>query len=241
MEKHDALDQRKLQTFRRDLDLLAARHRKALFVSFADSVIIKMNWDHPEAYAPEETVRVAEKVRALFQRHLGLNSYTVIAQGALEDAEKETHSVSKLGSHIAINSLGTQFMALHAIDYAARQNVKKKIHARHDIYLDEDVLLSVRFRGDRPSTSYEYSLPGRPSLAYHATSTAAFLDQLDPNKPKTTLRWEFYKATQGPRLVAERAGLEYRVGGSQGFARWLRRETVVRLRNHLSSKMPGSP
>ncbi|MCU0732188.1 MAG: hypothetical protein MUE84_11480, partial [Hyphomonas sp.] len=76
------ITQEKLYDLRRRIDVIAAKHLDAAFVSFADSLLIKTNWtvgqwDLPikYTYAPEKIIKIIPELSDAYKAALGLNIY----------------------------------------------------------------------------------------------------------------------------------------------------------------------
>lgn len=145
----DRLTTEKLMALQAEIDALAASYPEMAFVSFADSLLIKVNWfpvscDEDRGYQPEWLFAVLEAVEEAYRRILGLGTYAVIAQGGNEYSALLHRSAA--GNHLSLNSLGLPFAQIMAIDNAARAGIRSGLHAPAEIYMDEDFFRSLRLR-----------------------------------------------------------------------------------------------
>jgi hypothetical protein len=166
-----------LPRLREGIDVVAARHPKVLFLSFADSVILKSHWQagfmgerKGELYDPEAFLEVFRDVRVVFRDVLGLGVYGVITQGMNEYGDASLSHVSATGNHLCVNSLGAPFADLLSIDAEARAAIRAKCHAPHELYLDELFFSSLRIKDHeakrlRPRHAYVTALR-RTSATY---------------------------------------------------------------------------
>lgn len=155
------------------LDTLSDAHPEVSFISFADSLLIKTNWTVgmvnsgvTNTYAPEAIFDLFFELQGLFRRVLGLDIYGVLAQGSNEYYEDPLLHISKSQNHISLNSLGLPFAQINLIESAARRAIRAKEHAAVELYVDEDLFLSLRFaaydtKKGWPSAAYQ------PKLAPH--------------------------------------------------------------------------
>ncbi len=171
---NDELTSAKLLALQAEIDKLAAAYPEMAFVSFADSLLVKVNWiPFPKAnkssYRPERLLAVLEGVQKAYQRIIGLDTYAVIAQGGNEyDALMHR---SEAGNHLSLNSLGLPFAQIMSIDEAARRCIKNKEHAPAEIYMDEDFFHSLRLR----FSFQKDTLPRHPYLAPLASGSTDYV------------------------------------------------------------------
>lgn len=98
----------KLMALQVEIDALAASYPEMAFVSFADSLLVKVNWfpishDDDGGYRPERLFAVLEAVEETYQRLLSLGTYAVISQGGNEYSALLHRSAG--GNHLSLNSL----------------------------------------------------------------------------------------------------------------------------------------
>lgn len=183
----DQLTPERLLDLQQGLDALAATYPEMMFVSFADSLLIKANWfplKHEEErgkYSPERLIVLLEQIQGLFKSVLALDTYAVVAQGANE--YRELVHVSEVGNHLSLNSLGLPFAQIQSIDQAVREALRQNKHAPAQVYLEESVLrsLQLRFGFDKASLvrgSYSAPLASGPA-SYVLSSRAELLGALE--------------------------------------------------------------
>jgi hypothetical protein len=194
-----ALPREKLVTLRERIDAISERSPGLAFVSFADSLLVKINWfvgkfDSEVAYSyePETLVRLLPEVAAAYRELLGLETYGVITQGANEYADTALIHRSPSGGHVSLNSLGLPFAQLLAIDEAVRRALRAKTHDRYELYVDDTFLHSLRFRLGFSKTALPNAAYTAPMSSvegrYYCTAIATVLDNLDPDP--SPIRWE---------------------------------------------------
>lgn len=176
----------KLLELQRGVDAVAAIDPEMIFVSFADSLLIKINWlpmvKSDQVYAPEKLPVLLEDIQALFRCVLSLDTYAVIAQGSNEYRDLVHRSVS--GNHLSLNSLGLPFAQITAIDQAARQAIKAGRHVPAEVYMDEDFFRSLRLRygfAKADLVRAPYTAPLSAGFAHYVMSSRKVLiENLDP-------------------------------------------------------------
>lgn len=188
LEKGD-IDRNKLITLRDEMDTLSERYPHISFISFADSLLVKSNWsvglhemESKDVYCPEQFIFLAQEINGIYNKVLGLNTYTILAQGSNEYYDDALLHVSSKGNHISLNSLGVPFAQLQAIENAARVAIKNKLHAPAGLYLDKLFLNSVKFKHDfnkqeLPSNKYMSKILSENSI-YHYGSTEHLINNL---------------------------------------------------------------
>lgn len=144
----DQLTTAKLIELQAGVDQLAAQHPDMAFVSFADSLLVKANWQPLAArgddadYQPERLLRLLVDVQQLYRRVLGLDTYAVITQGSNEYGD--LMHLSAGGNHFSLNSLGLPFAQITSIDDAARSAGRTGLHAYAEVYMDEHFFHSLK-------------------------------------------------------------------------------------------------
>jgi len=148
-----SLSRDKLVVLRNAIDEKAEQNPEVSFISFADSLLLKSNWsvgnfrsDVSYTYQPEDLVKVFRDIREIYQNILGLDVYGIMTQGSNEYYDDSLLHISKTKNHICLNSLGLPFAQLMAIDNSVRSAIRKGIHSPSDIYLDAQILHSLRFK-----------------------------------------------------------------------------------------------
>lgn len=165
-----------LVRLRNRIDSIAAANPEVAFLSFADNLLLKMNWfvgrfdsEVSYSYEPEVVVALMPAIAAAFREEVGLSIYAVIAQGANEYEDTALLHRSESGNHICLNSLGLPFAQLLAIDQAARSSIRQGDHAPAELYLDEHFLRSLNLR-------YGFDRDGVPKASYATPLSAIAAD-----------------------------------------------------------------
>ena len=179
--KNGGLSRDKLLRLRDAIDDLAKRYREVLFISFADSTLLKSNWsvgyfksDVEYTYEPEIFLRIAKEFQLIYQDALGLDAYAILTQGSNEYYDDSLHHVSETGNHICLNSLGIPFAQLMSIDEAARAAIRQKTHEPSEVYMDKQFYHSLSFRLDFDShalgsSKYRSKMMSTDSSYYYST------------------------------------------------------------------------
>lgn len=163
------ISQKKLCDLRDRIDHISSKNTDILFLSFADSLIIKLNWTVGQfnraisyTYEPEKIVRILPALATAYMDTLGLPIYAVVTQGQNEFYENELAHTSSTGNHISLNSLGLPFAQLQAIESTAKQAAKVGDHSYAELYMDESFFrsLQIRFGFDKESVpKFPYLAP----------------------------------------------------------------------------------
>jgi hypothetical protein len=184
----------KLVRLRDRLDAIADANPGLAFVSFADSLLIKMNWfvgqydsDISYSYEPESLIRIMPLVAESYRAELGMEVYAAIAQGVNEYEDTTLLHRSAAGSHVSLNSLGLPFAQLRAIDDAVRKAIREKAHPPAELYLDQHFYHSLRFvygfeKDELPRADYWAPLAST-AMSYIYTTRETVLKNLDPSPP----------------------------------------------------------
>jgi hypothetical protein len=178
------------------IDQIAENTPKVAFLSFADSLLLKMNWfvgrydtEVSYSYEPEGLIALIPAIAAVFREELGLSIYAVIAQGVNEYEDTALLHRSERGNHISLNSLGLPFAQLLAIDDAVRAAIRLGRHPPAELYLDEYFLRSLRFQYgfDRDAlTKGPYEAPLRTVPGeYFCIDCQTILQNLDSVSPRS--------------------------------------------------------
>lgn len=173
----------RLIELRTKIDELSAKHADILFISFADSLLLKSNWtvgyfksNVEYSYNPEVFIHLAREISSVYVATLGLSTYAVIAQGNNEYYEDQLLYVSESKNHISLNSLGIPFAQLLEIERTARKAIRENAHPPADLYMDEQYYHSLKFKSgfDKNSgTSNTYRAPmiGTTCTYFYSTLT----------------------------------------------------------------------
>ena len=187
------LTRSKLVELRERIDRIAADNPDVVFLSFADSLLLKNNYtvgqyDSPikYSYEPEKIIRLLPGIRAAYQTLLGLDIYAVITQGSNEYYDDGLLHISDTGNHISINSLGLPFAQTKAIEDSARNAIHAGTHPRANVYLDESFYHSLRFKHEfnknrEPKFPYDSRMTTGDSY-YFPVSFQLLADKLDDPK-----------------------------------------------------------
>ena len=175
-----SLKREALLKIREEIDLLAANYEEVLFISFADSVLLKSSWNPSYVnattkykYNPELFLHLAKAINQIYIEALGLDTYMILSQGTNEFYNDPLHHVSDAGNHISLNSLGIPFAVLMDIEAAARSRIRSGDHQPAELYLDESFLRSLRLKfsfekNSLPSFQYQTKMSRAGSLYYLA-------------------------------------------------------------------------
>lgn len=184
----------RLPALRAAIDEVARKYPSLAFVSFADSLLIKSDWNATEAssegkyrYNPEQILDVFRELRSAYKKQLGLDIYGIFTQGANEYINDTSLHISDSGNHVCLNSLGGPFADLMAIDKEARRLSKQKDHGPHELYLDQEYFMSLRlgykYEPRQTLRRYDYDRVMTKQVGqYVCTSCDELLSNLDPVK-----------------------------------------------------------
>ena len=180
----------KLLELRDKLDRFADAVPGVAFVSFADSLLLKVNWfvgqydsEINYSYQPESLMCLFPKIANIFQEVLGLSIYATVTQGINSYDDSALIHQSPGGAHFSLNSLGIPFAQLLAIDVAARHAIRHGLHNRYELYLDELFFRSLNFKSgfdkrNHPVGSYIAPLSDVPRK-YYCAQAKVILDNLE--------------------------------------------------------------
>jgi hypothetical protein len=184
-----------LVRLRDKIDRVAADYPHIAFVSFADSLLLKVNWhvgyyDGTVAYsyAPESLIALFPTIASAFRQEIGLDVYAVVTQGANEYEDQALLHYSERGNHVSLNSLGLPFAQLMAIDTAARGAIRAGLHRKAELYIDECFFRSLRLRygfekDELPRGTYRAPLASTPGT-YFCVDYGVILENLDLHQPQ---------------------------------------------------------
>ena len=171
----------KLIALRSAIDSLSKKHQDISFISFADNLLVKSNWTIGQfkstvrySYEPEIFIFLASEVNKIYESTLGLSTYTVVTQGSNEYYDDPLLHISETRNHICLNSLGIPFEQLMKIDSSARDAIRKKVHDRAELYMDEQFYHSLKFKFEFDqnavsSNTYKTKMRGTPSKYYYSS------------------------------------------------------------------------
>lgn len=188
--RDNALNKEKLIELRTRIDELADKESEITFISFADSLILKTNWDvgyfHKGikcSYKPEKILYVINELDRIYREVLGLPIYAVLTQGGNEYYGEPLLHISKSKNHICLNSFGVPFAELLAIESAAKSAIKSGVHPPMQLYLDEQLYHSLQFKfefkkNEKPKSAYSAIMKSsQPS--YYYSSCDVLIENLD--------------------------------------------------------------
>ena len=191
--RDNILNKEKLIELREKIDELASNQKDISFISFADSLLLKSNWDVGYfkneikcSYSPEKILYVIKELDRIYQEVLGLKIYAVLTQGSNEYYGEQLIHISKTNNHICLNSLGVPFAELLAIESAAKAAIKSGVHPPMQVYLDEQFYHSLKLKykfkkNDKPKNKYSAIMkPCKPNYFY--SSCDILIENLDDNK-----------------------------------------------------------
>ena len=184
----------KLLALRERIDELAESTPNIAYVSFADSLLLKINWFVGQydssvsySYEPEQIVRLIPRIAAAYREVLSMPVYATVTQGVNEYVDTSLLHHSASGRHLSLNSLGLPFAQLMAIDGAARDAIRSGRHLPYELYVDDLFFHSLRFKygfDKHAQTNALYQSPMSSSVAkYYCISASTILDNLSSNPP----------------------------------------------------------
>lgn len=166
----------KLIQIRDAIDVISSSHSNVLFMSFADSILMKSKWDISmrfevapgrSVYSPEELILIASDIQRAYIEILGLNTYAIFTQGTNEFHGDDLFYSSSKGNHISLNSFGTPFAQIFDIEAKAKRSIRENAHVPAEIYMDEDFFNTLNFQNHNVKMSY-------PSIAYETKMMSRF-------------------------------------------------------------------
>ncbi len=186
-----SISREKLLALRMAVDGLAAAYPDILFISFADSLLLKSNWtvghyrsDIKNTYKPEVFLQVFRRIQNVYEDILGLRTHAVLSQGSNEYYNDPLSHISDSGNHVCLNTLGLPFAQVWAIDNTAKEHAKNKRHAFAELYIDEQLYHSLRLRFDfakRRPAKYPYRCKMIETGYYYCGQCQELLDNLEPS------------------------------------------------------------
>ncbi|MDA7955655.1 MAG: hypothetical protein MPK01_00880 [Gammaproteobacteria bacterium] len=143
----------RLVSLRGKIDDLGKEYPQIVFISFADTLLLKSNWTvgyYPKGikntYDPEVFIEVVSKLADIYREVLGLDVYAILTQGSNGYYDDSLLHVSDSGNHISLNSLGIPFSDLKSIEDAVKRAIKHRMHQRAQLYMDESFYRSLKFK-----------------------------------------------------------------------------------------------
>ena len=161
----------KLVALRARIDDIAKKYPEILFISFADSLLLKSNWSIGKydsnikyTYAPEIFLKLISEIQDAYCDTLQMRVYAVLTQGSNEYYNDSLLHISPTGNHISLNSLGVPFAQLQAIDDTARKASKMGFHRHAELYMDENFYHSLKL-------NFSFDKNARPRHPYNSPMT----------------------------------------------------------------------
>jgi hypothetical protein len=186
-----SISREKLLNLRTAVDGLAAAYPDVLFISFADSILLKSNWTvgHyrsgiKNTYRPEVFLQIFRRVQKVYKDILGLRTHCVLSQGSNEYYNDPLSHRSDSGNHMCLNTLGLPFTQLWAIGKAVKENVNEKRHPFAEMYVDEQLYHSLQLRFDFPNRrpeKYPYQCKMVGTGYYYCAQCQELLENLEPS------------------------------------------------------------
>jgi hypothetical protein len=179
---------------RDQIDALATRYLGISFISFADALLLKSNWQVGQfntsvkyVYEPEIFLRLFLELQQIYRECVGMDIYAVLTQGSNAYYDDALLHISRSGNHISLNSLGLPFAQLQSIESAARSAIHQQIHEPAELYIDSTFFRSLRFtfnfhKDKTGHNSYREPLMEEEGVYYYA-SCRDLVDNL--TQPKT--------------------------------------------------------
>lgn len=186
------LDRRKLIQLRDQIDKFSSDNNGSVFISFADSLLVKSNWtvgtwdtDVAYTYQPEKFLKMIPQLFNMYKDILGLNAYAIISQGLNEYYTDELFHIADTRKHISLNSLGLPFAQIMSIESYVRKAIKSGAHEPQNLYIDSDFFHSLNFKYNENDfkqslTLYNYKSPmSSTNNQYVASHVDTILDKLE--------------------------------------------------------------
>lgn len=194
------------------IDAIADSTAGVAFVSFADSLLVKVNWfvgqydsEISYSYQPEQLIHLIPRIAQAYRDVLSFDIYAILAQGVNEYADPSLLHQSASGGHLSLNSLGLPFAQLLAIEESVRNAIHRGEHPPCELYVDDFFFHSIRFKYGfdkhmQPSASYQPPMSSSPAKYYY-TSVQIVLDNLNSKAPRV-----LKKRKVKPNPSSQRAG-----------------------------------
>lgn len=174
-----------LVLLRSKLDEIAEKFEDFLFISLADSVILKTNWTVGSfnsstcyTYSPTRILTLIERIALAFQEILAMDIYAIVTQGSNEFYQDPLYH-NKQANHISLNSLGVPFANLLFIENSVR-NSGKELHGEYQLYLDSCYFHSLKMPEDfvlKPEArKYSYNSKLQENAEYYCFNRKELID-----------------------------------------------------------------
>ncbi len=153
LEKQGCLEPNQVNAFGAGINNLARQNRDHVFLSFADSVIVKRRWSasdmgYEHTYCPERFLKLVEGVCRVFEDAFQLEAYAIVTQGSDLLDDDLVSATSKESNHVFFGSLGAPLANLFAIDKRVRSARGGDRQTEEDLYLEGSMFLTLKFRSD---------------------------------------------------------------------------------------------
>lgn len=146
------IDAEALGRFRASIDAIARSKRSFAFLSFADNVLVRSDWNAAKrgaqsTYEPEAMLAVVSAVRAAIKSDLHSESYAIFSQGTNWAANDAGKRAPRQPNHAVFGGLGAPFAELFRIEQAVKSSMRSKRHEASDYYLARSFAQSLRYKG----------------------------------------------------------------------------------------------
>ncbi len=146
--------------YQKRINNIAKNNPEYIFLSFADSLIIKANWEiqanmYNKTYNPEKIIIIIKQIHEIIFEIFKLNSYAIITQGINYVETKDIEGISA-NNYLSIPSISAPFAELFDIEEAVKKNIKNHIHKPYNLYISESVLLTLKFINFKMRDYFEY-------------------------------------------------------------------------------------
>ena len=181
LSKLGSISAEQLNRIKYIVDVFATANPDYIFMSFADNILIKTNWKmdykgNTTIYNPEKLLRLIQKLRREIKLELGIDSYSIVSQGANYVDENFVNLEPIVKNHFFLPSLSTSFIEIFEIDNDIRNKIKSQELKRSEVYLENSFYQSTNRKfdfGDEPNWHNLYKFYSRTlkiELEYSALS-----------------------------------------------------------------------
>lgn len=181
-----------LLSLRDRVDEIAEKYPHMCFISFADSLLIKRNWQtsffvekQKSTYEPETIFAIIQEVQSAYRDTLGLSVYAIVTQGSNGYDQEAPLHISNSQNHVCLNSLGVPFSELMNIENSVRRSIKSQDgHSKSELYLDRKFFSSLNFtvngreNANKGAYPYDEKLTSAES-EYYLSSCEVILENLE--------------------------------------------------------------
>lgn len=139
--REGAISIKSLQAFTDKLNRMMKRHKKIKAFSFADTVMLKIDYSTNHNYLGsillDETISLIEDIINIYETEMGFKAFAIISSGFLID--NFSRKVKYAANLSVLGGLGLPFAKIIDIEKQIKDNIKKKVHQMAELYLDESV------------------------------------------------------------------------------------------------------